>query len=84
MIKRVFWMSIGITIGVIAVRRISDAKESLGPAGLNRAVGTAADALHDFTDAFRGAMNQREGELRSALGLDTTDTVAQTMSSARR
>ncbi|MEB7503337.1 hypothetical protein NGB94_02710 [Arthrobacter koreensis] len=82
--KRVFWMSIGITIGVIAVRRISDAKESLGPAGLNRAVGTAADALHDFTDAFRGAMNQREGELRSALGLDTTDTVAQTMSSARR
>lgn len=84
MIKRVFWMSIGITIGVIAVRRISDAKESLGPAGLNRAVGTAADALHDFADAFRGAMNQREGELRSALGLDTTDTVAQTMSSARR
>ena len=84
MIKRVFWMSIGITIGVIAVRRISDAKESLGPAGLNRAVGTAADALHDFTDAFRGAMTQREGELRSALGLDTTDTVAQTMSSARR
>ena len=84
MIKRVFWMSIGITIGVIAVRRISDAKESLGPAGLNRAVGTAADALQDFTDAFRGAMNQREGELRSALGLDSTDTVAQTMSSARR
>ncbi|MCC9193608.1 hypothetical protein LOC59_08090 [Arthrobacter sp. zg-Y916] len=77
-------MSIGITIGVIAVRRVSEAKATLGPAGLNRAVGTAADALHDFTDAFRDAMTQREGELRSALGLDTADTVADTMSSARR
>ncbi|WP_312183043.1 hypothetical protein [Arthrobacter sp.] len=84
MIKRVFWMSIGITIGVIAVRRISEAKDSLGPAGLNRAVGSAADAVHNFTDAFRDAMTQREDELRSALGLETTDTVADTMSSARR
>ena len=42
MIKRVFWMSIGVTIGVIAVRRLSDAKNTLGPAGLNKAVGTAA------------------------------------------
>ncbi|WP_306303023.1 MULTISPECIES: hypothetical protein [Arthrobacter] len=84
MIKRVFWMSIGITIGVIAVRRLSDARETLGPAGLNRAVGSATDAVHHFTDAFRDAMNQREGELRSALGLETTDTVADTMSAARR
>lgn len=84
MIKRVFWMSIGVTIGVIAVRRLSDARNTLGQAGLNRAVGTAADALQSFTEAFREGMNQRESDLRTALGVDTGDTVAETMTAVRR
>ncbi|MET4059159.1 hypothetical protein ABIB35_000690 [Arthrobacter sp. UYP6] len=84
MIKRVFWMSIGVTIGVIAVRRLSDAKNTLGPAGLNRAVGTAADALQDFANAFREGMTEREGDLRTALGMETGDTVADTMAAVRR
>ncbi|MCC9196429.1 DUF6167 family protein [Arthrobacter sp. zg-Y820] len=82
--KRVFWMSIGVTIGVIAVRRLSDAKNTLGPAGLNQAIGTAAGALQNFADAFRDGMTEREGELRTALGMDTGDTVADTMAAARR
>ncbi|GAA3285963.1 hypothetical protein ACFFON_03915 [Arthrobacter citreus] len=84
MIKRVFWMSIGVTIGVIAVRRLSDAKNTLGPAGLNQAIGTAADALQNFAEAFRDGMSEREGELRTALGMDTGDTVADTMTAVRR
>jgi hypothetical protein len=84
MIKRVFWMSIGVTIGVIAVRRLSDAKNTLGPAGLNHAIGTAADALQNFAEAFRDGMSEREGELRTALGMDTGDTVAESMTAVRR
>ena len=84
MIKRVFWMSIGVTIGVIAVRRLSDAKNTLGPSGLNQAIGTAADALQNFAEAFRDGMSEREGELRTALGMDTGDTVAETMTAVRR
>lgn len=84
MIKRVFWMSVGVTIGVIAVRRLSDARNTLGPAGLSQAIGTAADALQNFADAFREGMNEREGELRTALGMETGDTVAGTMAAARR
>ena len=84
MIKRVFWMSVGVAIGVIAVRRISEAKTAIGPAGINRALGSTADAVQNFADALREGMNQRENDLRSALGLDNGDTVVDTMSSIRR
>ncbi|WP_394937792.1 hypothetical protein [Psychromicrobium sp. YIM B11713] len=70
MIKKIFWLGLGVTIGVIAVRKLGQAQQSLGPAGLNRAVGQLSDDVHNFIDTVRDGMNQREGELRSALGLD--------------
>ncbi|MCC3291313.1 MULTISPECIES: hypothetical protein [Arthrobacter] len=84
MIKRVFWMSIGVAIGVIAVRRVSEAKTSLSQAGINRAVDSAAGAVQSFAEALREGMGQREGELRAALGLDNSDNVAETLRSTRR
>ncbi|ABY23713.1 conserved hypothetical protein [Renibacterium salmoninarum ATCC 33209] len=70
MIKKIFWLGLGVTIGVIAVRKLSQAQQSIGPAGLNRAVGRLSDSVHDFADTVRFGMVQREGELRTALGLD--------------
>lgn len=70
MVKRIFWLGLGVTIGVIAVRKISQAQQSLGPAGLNRVVGKFTDDVYSFVDTVRDGMSQREGELRSALGLD--------------
>lgn len=70
MIKRVFWMSAGIAIGVIAVRRVSALREAAGPQGLNRMVGSMTDSVGGFTRTFRTSMNERETELRAALGLD--------------
>ncbi|WP_231700628.1 MULTISPECIES: hypothetical protein [unclassified Arthrobacter] len=84
MIKRVFWMSIGVAIGVIAVRRANEAKSSLKQAGINRAVDSAAGAVQSFAEALREGMSQREGDLRAALGLDNTDNAAEAMRSARR
>ncbi|MPY09182.1 hypothetical protein FNH21_00260 [Arthrobacter sp. KR32] len=63
-------MAAGITIGVVAVRKVSQAKSNLGPEGLNRAVGQISDSLADFTDALRSAMSERENDLRAALGVE--------------
>lgn len=68
--KRIVWMGIGVAIGVIAFRKISEAQAGLGADGLNRAVARLADGVYDFADAVRAGMGEREGELRAALGLD--------------
>ena len=68
--KRIVWMGIGVAIGVIAFRKVTDAQANIGPEGLNRAVGRMADGLFDFADAVRTGMHQREEDLRAALGID--------------
>jgi hypothetical protein len=68
--KKIFWLGVGITIGVVAARKLAAAKGALGPAGLNRAVGRVSDSIHDFADALRESMDERESDLRGALGLD--------------
>ena len=73
--KRLVWMGIGVAIGVIAFRKVTQAQSSLGPEGLNRAVGRLADGDYDFADAVRAGMRERETDLRSALGVGAADAV---------
>ncbi|MDQ0768990.1 hypothetical protein QF031_001739 [Pseudarthrobacter defluvii] len=73
--KRIVWMGIGVAIGVIAFRKVSQAQSSLGPEGLNRAVGRLADGVYDFADAVRAGMRERETDLRSALGIESAEVV---------
>ncbi len=68
--NRIIWMGIGVAIGVIAFRKLTEAQSALGPEGLNRAVGRLADGVYDFADAVRVGMRDRETELRTALGVD--------------
>lgn len=68
--KRIFWMGIGVAVGVLAVRRISQVRSAVGPEGLNRAVGRLSDSIADFADAVRSGMAERETDLRQALGMD--------------
>jgi len=77
MIRRVFWLAAGVTIGVVAVRKVSQAKSTLGPEGMNRAVGQISDSIADFADALRSAMTEREDDLRAALGVQAP-TVTET------
>ncbi|AIY00568.1 hypothetical protein ART_0969 [Arthrobacter sp. PAMC 25486] len=72
--KKIFWLGVGITIGVLAARKIAAAQGAIGPEGLNRAVGRVTDAVHDFADALRENMNERETDLRLALGVDQGTT----------
>lgn len=71
--KRIVWMGIGVAIGIIAFRKVTEAQASIGPDGLNRAVGRLADGLFDFADAVRSGMHEREEDLRAALGISSTD-----------
>ncbi|WP_249777084.1 DUF6167 family protein [Arthrobacter sp. C9C5] len=70
--NRIIWMGIGVAIGVIAFRKLTEAQSTLGPEGLNRAVGRLADGVYDFADAVRVGMRERETELRTALGVDAS------------
>ncbi len=69
--RRLFWVALGATAGVLVVRRLSRAAEAYTPEGLGRSLSSAADALRDLADAVREGMAEREQELRVALGVDT-------------
>jgi hypothetical protein len=71
--KRLVWMGIGVATGVIAFRKVTEARSNLGPEGLNRAVGRLADGLYDFADAVRSGMHEREADLRTALGVESQE-----------
>ncbi|WP_231686015.1 DUF6167 family protein [Arthrobacter sp. ZBG10] len=71
--KRLVWMGIGVAIGVIAFRKVTEAQATLGPEGLNRAVGRLADGVYDFADTVRAGMRERETDLRAALGIESAE-----------
>jgi hypothetical protein len=72
--KRLFWLAMGITIGALVVRKMSQLAQKLTPSGMANGLAGAlselADALREFTADVRAAMREREAELREATGLD--------------
>jgi hypothetical protein len=72
--RRLFWLAMGVTIGVLVVRKLSRAAEKLTPQGI---AGQLADGLRDLAEAIgdfgadvRAAAAAREDELRAGTGLD--------------
>jgi hypothetical protein len=72
--RRLFWLAMGITIGVLVVRKLSAAAERMTPKGI---LGSLAEGLRDLADAIgdfgadmRAAAAEREAELRAGTGLD--------------
>jgi hypothetical protein len=68
--RRLFWLALGATVGVLLVRKISKTADAISPDGLVRALNGLGDSLRDFAEAVRGGMADREEELRIALGVD--------------
>src|SRR3712207_9222627 len=72
--RRLFWLAMGVTIGVLVVRKLSAAAEKLTPAGIGGSIAEGlrdlADAIGDFGADVRAAMAEREQELRAGPGLD--------------
>jgi hypothetical protein len=72
--KRVFWIALGATAGVLVVRKLQKTARSYTPAGLaDRAEGLGA-SLRYFADEVRAGMAEREIELRDSLGIDDAAT----------
>ena len=72
--RRLFWLAMGVTIGVLVVRKLSAAAEKMTPAGIGGSIAEGlrdlADAIGDFGADVRAAMAERENELRAGTGLD--------------
>jgi hypothetical protein len=69
-----FYIALGATVGVLIVRKASQAANRLTPAGmsdsLTGALGGLGDAIRDFGANVREGMAEREDLLRTELGLD--------------
>jgi hypothetical protein len=68
--RRIFWVALGATAGVLVVRTINRTAQAYTPEGVARSLSSVADALRDAAEAVREGMAEREQELRLALGVD--------------
>ena len=71
--KRIFWLIIGIAVGVYAVTRLKKRVRVLAPENMQESAAKLAAAVRHFGDQVREGMAERETELRDTLGIDTTN-----------
>jgi hypothetical protein len=74
MVRRVFWVALGATVGVLVVRQVTKTAQSLTPGGIaDRANGAASGlsaTVREFVDDVRENAMRREYELYEALGVE--------------
>ncbi len=69
--RRLFWIGVGATVGVLAVRRVSRTAHRYTPEGVSQSLSSLGDGMRELAASVREGMEQREDELRFALGIDT-------------
>ena len=73
-VRRLFWVSMGATAGVLVFRKVTAAAKELTPAGIaDRAAvsgGGLLDSVKEFFEDVRDLARDREDELNVALGID--------------
>jgi hypothetical protein len=69
-VRRVFWIALGATAGVLVVRRLTSAAQSYTPEGMARGLSSLGEGLREMAQVVREAMDERDAELRLALGVD--------------
>ncbi len=71
--RRLFWVALGATAGVLVARRLTRTARKLTPEGagdrVSGAVGGLTQAVREFADDVRAGMAERDVELREALGI---------------
>jgi len=77
--RRLFYVALGASVGVLVVRRASQAARRFSPAGVQSGIagslGGLGDTLRELAAEIRVAMAEREDELRTTLGLDGSHDV---------
>jgi hypothetical protein len=80
--RRLFYIALGATVGVLVVRKATAAASKLTPSGMaggvTGALGGFGEALRDFGAEIRAGMAEREDDLRTQLGLDGTNDLIDT------
>ena len=76
MSRRLVYIAFGAAVGILVVRKASQAAQRFTPAGVQSSVagslGGLTAAIRDFSADLKVAMADREDELRVMLGLDGT------------
>jgi hypothetical protein len=68
-VRRLFWMTVGATVGIVAMRKATHAVQAMSPSGIGERWTTLGIALRVLGDEVRLGMVEREAELRGALRL---------------
>ena len=71
--RRLFYVALGATAGVLIVRRITAAANKWTPEGIAAQAGGAGERFSAWWAEVQHFAAQREIELREALGLDEAD-----------
>ena len=71
MIKRALWLGVGVAVGVVVARKLTQAAQAYSPAGLagsarNSAAG-ALGSMRDFIADVREGMAEREEQIHNAF-----------------
>ena len=71
MIKRVFWLGVGIAVGAVVARQVSKTVHAYSPSNLaGQARNSAAgvwDSVRDFMADVREGMAEKEAEIQAAF-----------------
>lgn len=74
MTRRLFYIALGATVGVLIVRKLTQTAEKMAPSNaIPSALGNLGDAIRQFGEDVREGMAEREAELREGLGLDSDE-----------
>jgi hypothetical protein len=73
--RRLFWVALGATVGVLVVHKVTKTARAYSPSGvaqgLSGGLSDLGEGLREMAQAVREGMAERETELRYALGIDT-------------
>jgi Family of unknown function (DUF6167) len=74
-VRRLFWVAVGATAGVLVARRVNTITRRLTSTGAGNGTGTTlgglSQAVREFVDDVKAGMAERDLELRHALGIST-------------
>jgi hypothetical protein len=73
-IRRLFYIAFGATIGVLVVRRVNAFVASWTPQGLATRVGGVGGSIAAWWAIVQDSAAEREAELRATLGLDAIES----------
>jgi len=73
-VRRLFYVALGATAGVLLVRRLTEVANRWTPEGIANQAGGVGDKVSLWWAEVQHHAAEREAELREALGLDSAES----------